>query len=448
MRMEEYMEKLISQIRCKKARPYIEHEIKDHIEEQIAFNKSKGMSDEEAEKNAVMDMGDPIEVGISMDKIHKPQLSLRLLAVVGILSVFGIMVQYSIFQVMKLQPQGQGTYGQDLAGFVTSIILGLTIMCGIYYIDYTIIAKYSKIIGLLIIFAGITFCGSYYFLGFRRLRFSVSALMMLYVPIYGGILYKYRDGGKKAFFKAILWMLVPIVLTFRMPNLVVAGILLISMLVLLTASLIKGWFQMPVKRTIVCLWSGFMVLPMVMLFVMYSCHLLADYQVARIRSFYLASGDGFYMTSMLRTLCENIPWIGNSGKNVVGSLPEFNTDYIFSYILNSYGSIVGMVVIAMLAVLVMVIFGASIKQKNELGMMMGFGCGMIFLLNILINLLCTMGVLPSTSAFLPFLSVGKSNIILSYALIGMVMSIYRYKDVYPRNVADKVRLKKSLDINL
>ena len=54
MRMEEYMEKLISQIRCKKARPYIESEIKDHIEEQIAFNKSKGMSDEEAEKNAVM----------------------------------------------------------------------------------------------------------------------------------------------------------------------------------------------------------------------------------------------------------------------------------------------------------------------------------------------------------------------------------------------------------
>ena len=131
MRMEEYMEKLISQIRCKKARPYIEREIKNHIEEQIAFNKSKGMSDEEAEKNAVMDMGDPIEVGISMDKIHKPQLSLRLLAVVGILSVFGIMVQYSIFQVMKLQPQGQDTYGQDLAGFVTSIILGLTIMCSL-----------------------------------------------------------------------------------------------------------------------------------------------------------------------------------------------------------------------------------------------------------------------------------------------------------------------------
>lgn len=77
--MEEYIEKLISQIRCKKARPYIANEIKDHIEEQIDFNKSNGMTEEEAEKSAVMDMGDPVEVGISMDKIHRPKISWRIL---------------------------------------------------------------------------------------------------------------------------------------------------------------------------------------------------------------------------------------------------------------------------------------------------------------------------------------------------------------------------------
>ena len=63
--MEEYIEKLISQVRCKKARPYIAEEIRDHIEEQMADNKENGMSDAEAEKNAVLDMGDPVEVGIS-----------------------------------------------------------------------------------------------------------------------------------------------------------------------------------------------------------------------------------------------------------------------------------------------------------------------------------------------------------------------------------------------
>ena len=49
--METYLEKLLSQIRCKKARPYIAEEIRDHIECQIADNLSEGMSYEEAEKN-------------------------------------------------------------------------------------------------------------------------------------------------------------------------------------------------------------------------------------------------------------------------------------------------------------------------------------------------------------------------------------------------------------
>ena len=50
IRMETYLEKLLSQIRCKKARPYIAEEIRDHIECQIEDNLSDGMSYEEAEK--------------------------------------------------------------------------------------------------------------------------------------------------------------------------------------------------------------------------------------------------------------------------------------------------------------------------------------------------------------------------------------------------------------
>ena len=107
-----------------------------------------------------------------------------------------------------------------------------------------------------------------------------------------------------------------------------------------------------------------MFLPIMLLFVMYTFHLLAEYQEARIRSFFSASREGFYLTSMLRTFSKDILFVGNSGNDVIGSLPEFNSDYIFSYILNSYGSIAGIVVVAVLAALVMFIFGASIKQKK------------------------------------------------------------------------------------
>ena len=65
--MEEYIKKLLEQVRFKKAHKGIEDELRAHIEDQIEDNMASGMNREAAEKAAVADMGDPVEVGISMD---------------------------------------------------------------------------------------------------------------------------------------------------------------------------------------------------------------------------------------------------------------------------------------------------------------------------------------------------------------------------------------------
>lgn len=89
------------------------------------------------------------------------------------------------------------------------------------------------------------------------------------------------------------------------------------------------------------------------------------------------------------------------------------------------------------------------NQKNELGVVMGIGCGMVLLLNIVLNLFGSLGWIPPASSFLPFLSVGRSNMVLCYALVGFVMSIYRYKEVYPRHVkTTQVEFKKELTIKI
>jgi len=458
--MEEYLEKLLSQIRCKKARPYIEEEIRSHLESQIQDNIAAGMTSEAAEQMAVKDMGNPVEVGISLDRIHKPRIAWKLLVVVGILSVLGLLVQVSVLRnvgMCEVESYLKESYRNLMIDYIGSVILGFAILCGIYFVDYTFIAKYSKIIAIFINIMGILLLtgvfggyinGTHYGIGFGPFTFSATSMMMFYVPIYGAILYKYRDGGIGSLLKSVGWLILPVIITFRMPNIIVAGIIMISMLIQLTTAIIKGWFRVKAKRVVV-LWSVFMVLPAIVLFVMYKCHLLASYQEERIRAFFQASGDGFYLTASLRTLCHNISLVGSSGNDIIGTLPEFNRDYIFSYILNSYGILFGLMVVAVLAVLVMFIFGTSIKQKNELGLVMGFGCGMIFLLNIVINVLGAIGLLPPASSFLPFFSVGGSNIVLCYALIGIVMSIYRYKDVYPKKLkVSDVSIQKNFTINI
>ena len=56
------------------------------------------------------------------------------------------------------------------------------------------------------------------------------------------------------------------------------------------------------------------------------------------------------------------------------------------------------------------------------------------LLNISLNFAGMLGWIRLTSTFLPFLSFGRNNILLCYALVGIILSIYRYKDVYPKKV--------------
>lgn len=459
--METYLEKLLSQIRCKKARPYIAEEIRDHIECQIADNLSEGMSYEEAEKNAVTDMGDPVEVGISLDRIHKPKIAWKLLVIVGVLSLLGLLLQQSILRqpgYQELEIGMQERYRYAAEGFGSAVAIGFLLMCVIYFLDYTVIAKYSRFIGgaILILeglrvagFGGLDVDGIGNWIGFGRLRVSVTSLMMFYVPIYGAILYKYRDGGVFALCKALLWLILPVFIAVRIPSLGVAVIMMVSMLIELTVAIWKGWFKVPVKKTIIGMWMLFTVLPVLLLAAMYALHILVVYQEERIRDFLSRSGNAYYMTSMLHKFNENILLWGNSGNNVLEGLPEFNKDYVFSYILNSYGKLAGIVVIVLLAALVVFMFGTSVRQKNELGMVMGFGCGMIILLNVLLNLAGIFGWIPLTTTFLPFLSVGRNNILLSYALVGIIMSIYRYKDVYPKKFkASQVSLQKTITLNL
>lgn len=459
--METYLEKLLSQIRCKKARPYISDEIRNHIESQIEDNLSAGMEYEEAEKSAVTDMGDPVEVGISLDRIHRPKIAWKLIIMVGVLSLLGILVQQSVFYKVvhsDLEPYLQDVYRDTTNGFVLNIILGFIIMCGIYFIDYTVLTKYSKIIGLVICamgilclagFSGGVVNGMYYSVGFGIFQIPVMPLLMFYVPVYGAILYKYKGGGVWALIKACIWLIVPVIITFRMPNIVVATIMMVSMLIQLTVAIVKGCFSVSRKKALISIWTVFMLLPAVALFAMYKFRLLAVYQIERIDAFLSASGDGFYLTSQLRTLNGNIQMVGSNGNDVIGSLPNFNSDYIFTYILNSYGLVAGIIVCAVLATLVMFVFGTAIKQKNELGMVMGFGCGMLLLLNAVINVLCAVGMLPPASSFLPFLSAGRGNILLCYALMGIIMSIYRFKDVYPKSIkTSQITIKKNFTIDI
>ena len=94
--MDEYLKTLLEQIRCKKARPYVKQEFQDHIEDQIEANMHAGMDREQAEREAVRDMGDPVETGISLDSVHRPQIAWKLLGIIILISIAGVLIHAGV----------------------------------------------------------------------------------------------------------------------------------------------------------------------------------------------------------------------------------------------------------------------------------------------------------------------------------------------------------------
>lgn len=116
----------------------------------------------------------------------------------------------------------------------------------------------------------------------------------------------------------------------------------------------------------------------------------------------------------------------------------FHSDYILQYVFYTYGIFAVTGICCILAILLLAILSIAIKQKNQLGFLMGCAADIVFLINILLNILENMEIIPSVNTVLPFFSTGGSNLIVFYALLGLVLNIYRYKDIYPDNFETNV----------
>ncbi|SKB84469.1 Cell cycle protein [Lachnospiraceae bacterium] len=66
-------------------------------------------------------------------------------------------------------------------------------------------------------------------------------------------------------------------------------------------------------------------------------------------------------------------------------------------------------------------------------------------INAVFNICEGFAILPFFSSFLPFISSGGSNLIVSYVFLGMIMSIYKYKNIYPEHIEIK---KKQINFKI
>lgn len=104
-------------------------------------------------------------------------------------------------------------------------------------------------------------------------------------------------------------------------------------------------------------------------------------------------------------------------------LPEAHTDSIYAIIGEEYGFIGGFVLISLYFIFVYKIYHLIRLAPDRLSRLILIGIFAFFNLQFIINLAGMTGLFPIVGVPIPFLSYGGSNLLISFALIGIMMNI-------------------------
>ena len=441
-----YMETLLSQIREKRAREPVRQEISNHIKDQKERYIADGMTEEEAEKQAVTDMGDPVETGMALDQIHRPKPAWGMLAVIAFLCAAGVILQYAVYAANKSSDMG-AYYVQKQCIYS---ILGFFLLCGIYLIDYTRIAKYSRylcfaiLLFLFLIGSDLSSLIQLPFLYDNSLVrifghwISIHIFFYLYLPLYGAVLHSYRGCTMQNLWKVMLYTLLPIFFAFRLAHLSACINIFVIVAVMFCTAAAKGWFplhviHLPRAGALQGKKGIWLILPVFLALFMLIIKNQPLYQYHRLQAWlnpkaYRATAG--YVENIIRDTISTSQLIGkNTNPSITDLLLHAETDYLLTYLIATFGILAAAALITLMILLSAKLLSVSIRQKNQLGMLMGLGCSLSFILQSAEYILVNLSLLPTSSLYLPLVSFGGSGMLQTCILLGMLLSIYRYENV-------------------
>lgn len=156
---------------------------------------------------------------------------------------------------------------------------------------------------------------------------------------------------------------------------------------------------------------------------------ISPYRLRRLLAFFNPSVDPLGITYHINQIVISLTNGGLLGRGLGASrqkylyLPEAHTDSIFAIIGEEFGFIGSSLLILMFVFLIYKIYAVAQSTNDRFGKLLSGGILAFFNLQILINLAGMVKLLPLTGVPLPFISYGGSNLLISFAFIGILINI-------------------------
>ena len=455
MQINEFLNSVCEQIKYKPIRNTIAEELKDHIEDKKEELIEMGQNEEEAEKNAVEQMGDAEIIGKQLNKVHRPRLDWKLLIILVVLLIFGFVISYIITEnehteMMQYMKEGVSEYitTNYMIKYVCFVGLGFTIGVIIYFCDYERIKNKPLIlyiIATVVIILAFLFGISVNGINFLRIgNYSIRSntiAVPLYILAFIGFLENINEENKltKLFkeknikinanvLKLVVLSLISLLMLRLIPSSSSVIVLAITYLILATKKVVSESENK--RKHLLMLWG----IPIIVGTVVILFEVLANpYVLDKFISVY--NPEEYKETEGWRALnrkeiIESAQKFGEAGNmsDAIYLFDGFGNNEIIS-ILAHFGWIPTVtLIIAVLAFSIKLVIN-SFKIKEKYGSLIILGIGCMFILQSIFNVLMNFNLLFDASFNLPFVTYGCGELVVNMMCLALIFAVYRKKDV-------------------
>ncbi|MGH9121331.1 MAG: rod shape-determining protein RodA [Acidimicrobiales bacterium] len=358
-----------------------------------------------------------------------------LVGAVVLISVFGALMVYTTTR-SGLHAAGRSPY-YDVDKQLLFIGLGLVVMAVVASIDYHRLRDWAPVLyglstllllGVLVIGHKVQGSQAWFQFGPYQLEPSEVAKVTLIIALASYCAtFKGRLNGRGLLIVLAL-ALVPFLLIYKQPDL---GTALVLAVVLLAVVLLAG---VPVRYlavlAVVCIVG---IVGVVQLGV------LKSYQEARLATFLTApntpdpallrtakGANEYNLDESKIAISDGAVFgkgIGNGPQTNSSSVPEQDTDFIFSAVGEQVGLVGGGILLLLFGLVIWRIWRAATLSRDLLGTLMCVGVLAMIGFQVFENVGMTMGIMPVAGIPLPFVSYGGSALLAEFAGLGLVLSV-------------------------
>jgi cell division protein FtsW len=139
------------------------------------------------------------------------------------------------------------------------------------------------------------------------------------------------------------------------------------------------------------------------------------------------AGAGFQVRQSLVALGSGgLTGVGfGMGRQKFGFLPEAHNDFIFAMVGEEWGLLGVLFLAALFAAIILVGFRIAGRAPDLFGELLAIGVTNLIALQAVLHMAVGLGLVPATGLALPLVSYGRSNLVVTMAAMGILMSVAR-----------------------